>query len=382
MTKTAAEFKNIRNILVIKLRHIGDVLLTAPVFRALRETFPEARITALVNKGTEEVLAGHSCIDEIISYDRGIKNCGGLRKFSAEFGFLRDIRARRFDMTVDLTSGDRPAIISFASGARFRIAADPKKGGMFGKRHLYTHRAILDGSRHTVLQNLDVVRPFGIVTDNPAVDFFIPKAARESVRRLLDDNGIDSGDKVVHVHPTSRWLFKCWNDAAMADVIRWLLESGVKVVVTSSPDRKEMAKAEQVLSLVPSHRAMVTLLGKTTIKELAAISERADLFFGVDSAPMHIAAAVGTPVVALFGPSGAFHWGPWDNEAIRQWGQRNPYQNRNGVQSFGKHTVLQRGWECIPCGKDGCDGSKVSRCLEEMTVDEVIEILKEHLKIL
>jgi len=374
-------FDHVDSILVIKLRHIGDVLLTAPVFRALRERFPNARLTALVNRGTEEVLAGNPLVDEIIVYDRSIKKLGGMRKLSSEISFLRGIRARNFDMTVDLTSGDRPALISFFSGARYRLAFDPGRRGFFGKRYLYTHLAKQDGRRHTVLQNLDVVRPFGIATADPAVDFAIPAPAREYARRLRAEHGIGADDVVVHIHPTSRWLFKCWNDAAMAAVVSWLLDKGVKVIVTSSPDPKELDKAARILAQVPPDTALISLLGQTTIKELAAIAEAADLFFGVDSAPMHIAAAVGTPVVALFGPSGAFHWGPWDNSAGVDLVGESPYPARNGVQKFGSNVVLQKPWECAPCGRDGCDGSKVSRCLEEITPEEVKAVLAKKLKI-
>ena len=142
------------------------------------------------------------------------------------------------------------------------------------------------------------------------------------------------------------------------------------------------AGSESGLSL---RLGVVDLCGKTNIKQLAAISEVSDLFFGVDSAPMHIAAAVGTPVVALFGPSGAFHWGPWDNESsklsIKSLEFKTPYPEKSGIQTFGIHTVIQQDWKCIPCGKDGCDGTKISRCLEEIKTEEVINILKGKLNI-
>lgn len=109
------------------------------------------------------------------------------------------------------------------------------------------------------------------------------------------------------------------------------------------------------------------------------MSERASLFFGVDSAPMHVAAAIGTPVGALFGPSGVFHWRPWDNDAA-ELGGATPYSRRNGIQSFGRHTAVQRDWECAPCGKDGCAGSKVSRCLEEIAPGEVQAVRLEKLQ--
>jgi heptosyltransferase-3 len=329
----ASDFRDIKKILVIKLRHIGDVLLTVPVFRALRENFPEAHISALVNSGTEEVLSGNSLIDEIIIFDRNIKKMNPLQKYTKELSFFKRIRIKRFDMVVDLTSGDRAALISFASGAQYRIARNPDKNGFFGKRYLYTHLAQKQGDQHVVSRNLDVVRQFGIDTKNTDLYFFIPDEAKRFVKKVFEENNIpphpplskggQRGVKVVHIHPTSRWLFKCWKDEYMAEVIRWLIDKGITVIVTSSPDRREMEKAKNILSLVdeltPPHipplvrggtGGVIDLCGKTTIKQLAAVADSANVFIGVDSAPMHIAAAVGTTVIAIFG-AGEQSWKPW-----------------------------------------------------------------------
>ena len=138
----------------------------------------------------------------------------------------------------------------------------------------------------------------------------------------------------MHVHPTSRWLFKTWNDKSMSEIMDYLqIKKKTRVIVTSSPEKKELDKAKKILKLCKSKP--LQLLGKTSLKQLGALSSRAQLFFGVDSAPMHIAAAMNTPVIALFGPSGAFHWGPWDNQqgqGARDKGQKNAYQKRMGYR--------------------------------------------------
>ncbi|OGW56636.1 MAG: hypothetical protein A2Z09_03070 [Nitrospirae bacterium RBG_16_43_8] len=405
-------FSGIKKILVIKLRHIGDVLLSVPVFRALRENFPEAHIAVLVNSGTEEVLETIPFINEIIAFDRSIKEMNFPQKYIKEISFLKMMRRKGFDMAVDLTGGDRAAMISFVTGATYRLAHDTR-GGFGGKKYLYTHLALRNDNQHTVLQNLDIVRQFGIKTDNLSVDISISEDVRVFVKKVFEKNGTnkikttplspplirrefkggvfsEGNAKVVHVHPTSRWLFKCWKDEYMADVINWLTDRGITVIVTSAPDKREMEKAKKILSIVRSRVTVLSsqlldLCGKTNLKQLAAISEVSDLFFGVDSAPMHIAAAVGTPVVALFGPSGAFHWGPWDNESsklsIKSLEFNPPYLGKNRILTFGIHTVIQQDWKCVPCGKDGCDGSKTSRCLAEMKTEEVINILKGKLNI-
>jgi len=383
------EFKGIKKILIIKLRHIGDVLLIIPAIRALKDTFPDASISVLVNAGTEDVLKGNPLIGELIVLDRGVKILPVIKRYAKEVSFLKTIRQKGFDMTVDLTGGDRAAIMSFASRAGYRLGRVFRKG-FIGKKYMYTHlSAEPEGRKHTVLQNLGVVKGFGINTENLSVDFYIPEEDRLFIKKILTpDASRITYNAIVHVHPTSRWLFKCWKDEAMAEVIVWLLERGAAVIITSSPDIREVEKARTILSLVSSritHHAsrLIDLCGKTTIKQLGAISEASDLFFGVDSAPMHIAAAVGTPVIALFGPSGAFDWGPWDNaegQGAGGRGQGNPYPKKNGIQRFGKHTVIQRDWDCIPCGEDGCEGSKISDCLDDIKPAEAVEIIERHLK--
>ncbi len=353
------EFEDIRKILVIKLRHIGDVLLTVPVFRALRENFPDAHISALVNSGTEEVLSGHPLIDEVITYNRGIKNLHHVQRYIKELSFLKGIRSGGFDMSVDLTSGDRAAILSFLSGARYRFAYDPRGDGFWGKRYLYTHRARKDGSQHMVLQNLDIIKQFGISTEDITVDMAIPKDTRSFVKNVFERNTIKETEAVVHIHPTSRWLFKCWKDEYMAEVIDRLTDRGIRVIVTASPVAKELEKAKRILSMLKGISLPIDLCGSTTIKQLAAIAAAATLFFGVDSAPMHIAAATGTPVIALFGPTGHAQWGPWG----------------------AGHTVLTKNMKCMECKRDTCDGVEVRKCLEAITPDEVFDAITRALRL-
>jgi heptosyltransferase-3 len=350
------EFKDVKNILVIKLRHIGDVLLTVPVFRALRETFPGAQISALVNSGTEDVLAGNPLIDEIIVFDRSVKSTSLLIKCIKEFSFLSMVRSRNFDMTVDLTSGDRAAILSLVSGARYRIAYN-HDGGFAGKRYLYTHRAEKDGSQHMVLQNLDMVKQFGITTEDLTVDFSLPNGAKEFADDIFKKHSINKFDPVVLIHPTSRWLFKCWKDEYMAQVVNWLIENKAWVIVTSSPSGQEMEKAAHILSLVNDNSKLIDLCGKTTIKQLAAVAARSDLFIGVDSAPMHIAAALNISVIALFGPSGEEQWRPWGEG----------------------HATLIKKLGCKVCQKCERDGVEVRRCLEAIKPAEVIRLISTKL---
>lgn len=363
-----------KKILVIKLRHIGDVLLITPVFKALKENIPESFVAVLVNKGTEAVLEKNPYIDQVITYDRGIKKMPIFKRYLEEIKFLKTISKMGFDTTIDLTGGDRAAVISYFSGANRRIGIRSK--GFFGKKYLYTEIFEIDGKKHKVLQNLEVLEKMGIKKGKPQVILNVTEDEKEWARNLIYPS---NHQKIVHIHPTSRWLFKCWKDEYMAEVITWFIKKGYKVVLTASPDSKELQKIDSILSygfdleLCSQSSSIINLAGKLTLRQLIAVSSICDIYFGIDTAPMHIAAALGKPVVALFGPSGAFHWGPWENKA-----NETPYGKRNGIQKFGKNIVIQRDWSCIPCGNDGCGGSKISKCLFDIAPDEVKDILKNY----
>ena len=360
-------FEGVNKVLVIKLRNIGDVLLSVPAIRAIKESIPGVSVSALVNSGTEEMLTGNPLLDEVLTFDRSIKS-GSLRKRgSGELKFIKMLRKKGFDMSVDLTGGDRAAIIGCLIGARFRLGYDPGGAGFIGKKFFYTHVAKTPPERtHTVLRDMGLPAAFGLKTSNMSVEIFTTPDEDSFVKGLLAKNGIGPETPYVHVHPTSRWLFKCWNDKSIAAIIDLFANEGLRVVLTSAPDKRETDKIKAIKAKAKT--TPVDLSGALRLKHLASLSRGAALFFGVDSAPMHIAAASGPPVVALFGPSGVFDWGPWDNEASRS---QTPYAALSGVQSFGRHTVIQEDWDCIPCGQDGCNGTKKSDCLEALDLATV-----------
>jgi heptosyltransferase-3 len=157
------------------------------------------------------------------------------------------------------------------------------------------------------------------------------------------------------MHPASRWTFKCWPAEKNAELIDRFASEGHQVVLTSSGDTAELDLVQKIVAL--SRAKTITLAGTLSIKELGALTARARLFVGVDSMPMHLAAAMGTPTVALFGPSGENEWGPWNVE-------------RRIVTTL--HT-------CRPCGLDGCGGGKVSECLTFLPVDAVHAAARELL---
>jgi heptosyltransferase-3 len=351
----AVNLATLERVLVVKLRHHGDVLLSSPVFRVLKERAPHAEIDALVYADTRDMLAGHPAIARIHSIDRAWKRQGLLTQARHEIGLLQTLAARRYQLLVHLTGHWRGAWLSQALRPRWSVA--PVRESRWWSWS-FSHRYPLPRHtpRHAVEANLDALRRLGIYpeeSEKPLVMVPGPEAEAR-VEQLLAAASL-SPKGFIQVHPASRWLFKTWTETRNAELLRALARDGHRIVVTGAPDPRERAIVARILAeaAVP----VTDLCGQLTLRELAAVSARARLFVGVDSAPMHIAAAMGTPVVALFGPSGEKEWGPW----------RVP------------HRIVVSAHPCRPCGNDGCGGGKVSECLTTLPVDEVHSAVNELL---
>jgi heptosyltransferase III len=225
----------------------------------------------------------------------------------------------------------------------------PGRGKFWRNSFTHLYPLVTGNRRHQVELNLDALRRIGlqptVVERN--VQFVPGPDAERRIDQLLDKNPF------VHIHPVSRWMFKCWPAERNAELIDRLAADGHRVVITSAPDELPFIKS----ILEKTQSKPVDLAGQLTIKGLGALTARARLFVGVDSMPMHLAAAMGTPTLALFGPSGEIEWGPWNVE----------------------RRVVTTTHTCRPCGQDGCGGGKVSECLTFLPVDPVHAAARELL---
>ena len=337
-----------KRLLVIKLKQPGDVLVSTPVIAALKEAWPNCHLTYLVPKGTEDMVAGHPGLDELIVVDRKGET------WSQALRFARDLRRRRFDRVIELSGGDRGAIYSWLTGAKERLGL-ARPGMPFWQRRVFTRLLPRPPVKmHLVEQNLAPLRALGIEPQNPRLQFFWDQAVEERIRDLLTSHKLATGSFVV-MHPGAGWRFKCWTPQGYARVLEALQNDWrLPVILTGTQAAHEQ---ELIAAILQESRVKpINLAGRLSLKELGALIAQARFFFGMDSAPMHLAAAVETPAVALFGPSGVFNWGPW--------GQG--------------HLVIQQDWACVPCGRDGCEGSKISRCLTEIEPEEVLQAMRRH----
>ena len=344
----------VRRALITKLRHHGDVLLASPVFTALARAAPGIAIDALVYAETAPMLAGHPAIARLHTIDRSWKHAGIATQAREEWRLYRELRGRRYDLLIHLTEHPRGLTLARLLRPRWAVTREPEKRLLLWRRH-FTHFYKLPPrtERHMVEQNLDALRRIGVVPDEADRQLvLVPGAAADArIREMLTEHRLDRRG-FVQVHPGSRWQFKCWPAEATAALIERIAARRLRIVVTGAADDAERALVTAILALLPaSVRAdVVDLTGQLSLAELAALTENARAFAGVDSAPMHIAAAMKTPTLALFGPSSEIAWGPW---------------------RVAHRVVVSDRHPCRPCGLDGCGGSKVSECLTTLPVASV-----------
>jgi len=348
---------SLRRALVIKLRHHGDVLLTSPVLSSLKAAAPACEIDALVFSDTAAMLRGHPALHTLHCIGRDWKKLSPFAQLGHEWQVLTTLRRRKYDLVIHLTDHPRGAWLSRLLHPRWSVAPQRSKGGKWWK-HSFTHlyKVVGGGRRHTVETHLDALRRLGIQPD-PAtrVLTLVPGLTAEArVDALMKEHRLRNGE-FIQLHPASRWFFKCWPAEYNAAVLRTLVQRGHQLVITGAPDTRERAMVDAILD--QAHVPVTDLTGMLNLSELGALTAHARLFIGVDSAPMHIAAAVGTPCVALFGPSGDREWGPW------------------GVPN----RIVTSNHCCRPCGQDGCGGGKVSECLNAISVQQVLDAIDEML---
>ena len=348
-------------ILVMKFRNIGDVLLITPLLSNLKLAYPDALIDVALNKGCEEMITHNPNINKILIYDRVyVKSKKALFSVFAEISFAKKIRDKKYDMIINLTSGDRGTQLALVSGAKTKVGYKNEKNRLLS--NVFDYNLPSQELRHTIEMNLDALRALNKQIKHKKVEIFWEAEDEKKVKNLLTCNDF------IHIHPVSRWLFKCLDDKTVAKIIDFCKnELHREVVLTSAPIKQELDKISSILNHCET--TPINLAGKLSLKQTAALNKKAEFFIGVDTAIMHISAANDTPVLAFFGPSGADHWGPWDNDL-----NESTYTTRRGLRSMGKHRIIQRDWDCVPCGKDGCNGTKISDCL----MDIEMKIIKQE----
>ncbi|MBF0449126.1 MAG: putative lipopolysaccharide heptosyltransferase III [Magnetococcales bacterium] len=299
-----------KQFLLIKLNHIGDTLIMTPTIRILKERYPEAQIDVIVRSGCDAVLQGNPDIREILTVASPEKSQRTLwGEIKNNYRIVRHIFNRQYDYGFDLSDTDKGKIFLRLSNTRVR--GFNRRWVKMKRKHRLVYNAFSDydwTKRHQVLKDFVTVTDIlglqaeaGPLVVNTDIDV-------ERLKKKLPEMDLDK--PYVVIHPTSRWRFKQWLPQGWAEIADWLREEhGMQVIFSSGPSDVETETIDQIV--LASRQKHESVRGRLSLREGAWLIENSQLFAGVDTVVMHLAAAVGAPSVALFGPSSEWSWRPW-----------------------------------------------------------------------
>ena len=339
------------NILIVKLSAIGDVIHTLPALNAVRKQYPDAHITWLVEEAAYGVIKGHKALDRIIvskrkTWLKGLAGRSCLKNIREACGFIKHLRDTRYDLILDfqalLKSG---VLIGLARGGR-KIGFDK---GMEHQEHSYIflNERIkpVDMEVHALIRGMILLEAIGIRSSKVEYNIYISDQDRNAANDLLMHCGIKTPELLVAINPMAKWETKLWDNLKFATLADRLIgQANADVIFTGGQEDREAI--DHIVSNMKAQAA--NLAGKTGLKTLAALYEKTSIVVSTDTGPMHLAAAIGTPVVALFGPTAPWRTGP-----------------------FGPgHKIIMADLECSPCFKRQCN---TIDCMKQITVDQVFD---------
>jgi predicted lipopolysaccharide heptosyltransferase III len=341
----------IRKILVVQLGDIGDVVWMIPSLRAVKNAYPAAQLMIFTRYPNGDILQDDPGIAGVFQVRSGE---GMPDRLKGSYKLLRSLRREKFDLVIDLRADDRGAITSFFTGAPLRAALFYP--GLSWRNRLFTHLVSPLSVQERVFgaaeQSLQIIRGLGIKEESSVPQLIVSAEAERKVQQIIAAEKIAAKAGWVSINPFSRWAYKEWGMEKWRQVVSCVWQKyGVPSVIIGSAEEKE--RAAKLFSGIAA--PVYNLAGKTSLREIAALLQMSLLHIGVDSAAPHIAAAVGTPTVTIYGPSDWRDWAP----------------------PGGKNKVVLPDMDCSPCFRKGCDGNGRSLCLETIEVDKVLAAVEE-----
>ncbi len=281
-----------KKIIIIRMDRIGDVVLSSPAIKAVRDAYPDGRIAVLVRPYARGVVDGNPYIDEVITYDKS----GKERSLLGKIRFIARIRNRRFDLAIILHPKNSSHIVTYLAGIPERLGYDRKFGILLTKRVPHTKQY---GLKHEIDYALGLLRYIGIDSSDKRLHVPLSRLSEERMKELFDKNGISQDDLVITVHPAASCRSRRWALERFAKTSDALAEKyGARIVIISGPGDDKMI-GDRAAALMKSKA--LNLAGKTIVSDLASILRRSRLLISNDSGPVHISCAVGTPVISIFG---------------------------------------------------------------------------------
>jgi len=324
----------IKKILVINLAFIGDVILSVPAIRALKETYPEARIDMLTVPVTVPVAKLIPYVDTVLEYDKRGQHKNILKLWQ----LIKKLRTQKYDLAVAMNFALRGAAVAWASGAHNRLGYDAQHAAMF-----LTHVASSARSeiRHETENYLSLLKPIGIEAEDARLEL---KITPEVINRVREKLVLEENQPLIIICPFGRNPLNCWTVEGNAETVRHLAGKARCILIGGNAEKNLLEQVKEM-----SGAKIEILAGALSIEELAALIKIADIMITVDTGPMHIAGAVGTPILSLVGRSD-----------YRVWGPRGP-----------RDIVLHNKVACWPCNNWKCDNNHL--CMNSLTADKVVQ---------
>jgi predicted lipopolysaccharide heptosyltransferase III len=340
-------------VLFIRLRNLGEAVLDTANLRDLKHWRPDLQITTLVEAIYTDLYAADPDI-EAIPLPRGAGD--NRSSLMARLGVIREIRRREFSAVVNLHGGPTSAQLTFASGAGQRVGARHFRHGYAYNLRVPPAEEILGrADLHTVEYQFGQFKWLGLPGREPGpVKLFVDQQMRASAQRKLEEAGIDLLKPYVVLAPTNEFYTKRWMPERYAAVAQQLIAHGFQVVMTGAPTEEQKTQLASVQAASKHRLAMLNVL---SIGELAAVIADSKLFVGNDSGPAHIAAAVKTPLVVLFGPASSVRWRPWQAQS----------------------ELVQNYFPCNPCAMYTCQAFDEPECIRSISVEQVMKAIEKVL---
>ncbi len=339
------DWNKVSRVLVVKLRSIGDTVLATPSLTALRRFLPDAQIDILLEDWVAPILAGHRSVNNVISVGKGT---------AERIAVARRLRQTGYDVVFNLHGGTTSTFFTRATGAPHRVGYSN-----YQYAFLYDHRLSSSAdfwgrkTTHSAEQQLALLGSVGVpVNDMPASSLTIDPVAETSVTNRLESIG---NRPIALIHPAAAFETKQWPTANFAAAAAYLHRRGIHPVAVSSPSERPVLELLAAAASVP-----LTTFSDLSLPEISALAARASVFVGNDSGIAHIAAAVGTPTVVIFGSSNRDHWRPWTAA---------PYQ------------LVFEPYACQPCAGYECKVFGEPRCIQSVSTDAVVRAIDNILPI-
>jgi len=341
--------KYYKRILIVRTDRVGDVILSTPVIKALRDAYPAAYMAMMVRPYTKIIVEGNPYLDEVIVYDKDKKE----KNWLGNFLFSRRLAEKKFDLAVVLNPSNRSNFIPFLAGIPKRVGYNRKMGFLLTDKIKDTKH---EGKKHEIEYNLDVVRHLGIQPQDK--NTFMPTSpeAEKWVESIFTKENIKPTDKLVVLNPGSSDNSKIWPAQRYATVGEKLAQKGYKIVILGGPGDRGIA--QQIMTKM--HNPFINMVGNNNISQAASFLKKCSLFISTDTGPMHIASSLGVPIIAILGRNqpglSPTRWGP---------------HNKNS-------RLLHKDVGCKECLAHNC--KKGFLCLKAITVEDVLEAAESLLK--